>query len=481
MKCIKYLALLSFLIISGINNSLAQQQDPYKKFLDSLLRVLPLQKEDSSKALILINITRMKLGAAQNTGRWDEAIEWAQKSLQLSTKTNYQFGIGRANINLGQCWMQKGNYAEAIKYFYAALNLSLKNGRKVLTAASSNHLARCYSLLGNYDEALKHSLIGYEILQQLNNNGPIDEQQQATEIAQLYAKMHRFEEALRWYQKAIPENPGLFYEGDIILGIASIQMEMKNYPEALKNYRAAVQIYPKRFKRIPEMETAGVSGTWYEQLGEAYFKIGTLTEGSERIAAFNEAINYLNKSLPLLKEGTGGKETLMNAYNLLKQTCEAINDYQGALYYSNLYAALKDSIYNKTTYLKLADQKVKFETEKAASEMNAKQELEKALNEKLLADQKLEQEKMLADERIASEKVLAEQKMEQEKAIAIAREKGNYEKSIAVEKVKKLAGKFIEHDTVRIDAKHKKRKIFVYFQCKCLFKVHRGFIGKVAN
>ena len=49
----------------------AQQQDQNRKFVDSLLTVLPLQKEDSGKALILINITRMKMGEAQNTGKWD--------------------------------------------------------------------------------------------------------------------------------------------------------------------------------------------------------------------------------------------------------------------------------------------------------------------------------------------------------------------------------------------------------------------------
>ena len=332
--------------------------------------------------------------------------------------------------------MQKGDYAEAIKYFYAGLNLSYKIGRKVLTVTSSANLARCYSKLGNNDEALKNYLVAYETTQQLNNDGPADLQQLAAGIAKLHAQMKNWEEALMWYQKALPDNPQLFYEGEITLQLASIQMEMKRYDEALKNYRVAVQIFPERFKRKNEMETKGVLGSWYLQLGEAYFKIGTLTRDTERTAAFNEAINYLNKSLPLLKEGTGGKESLMNAYDLLKQSCEAINDYKNALTYTILYSNIKDSIYNKTTYMKMADLKVKYETEKAAAEMKAKQELEKALNEKLLADQKTVQDKILSDERVANEKAIAEQKLEQEKAIAIAREKANYEKSIAVEKIR---------------------------------------------
>ena len=226
----------------------------------------------------------------------------------LSTKSNYQFGIGRSNINLGQCYVRKGDYAEAIKYFYDGLNLSFKNGRKVLTVASSANLARCYMKLGNEKEALKNFLLAYKTTQELNNNGPEDLQQLASQIAQLYAKMHLYEEALNWYQKALPDDPELFYEGDITLQIASIQMQMKRYDEALKNFRIAVEVFPARFNRKLETAVKGVLGDWYQQLGEAYFKIGTLTKGSDRTVAFNDAINYLNKSLPLLSEGAGGKE-----------------------------------------------------------------------------------------------------------------------------------------------------------------------------
>lgn len=433
IKCCIFFLLI--FLVSSIHQSKAQT-NKHQRFLDSLINAFPKEKNDSAKALIAFNITQQKIGAAQNTGNWDEAIEWAQKFLTLSIKANYEFGIGRSNINLGQCWIQKGDYAEAIKYFYSALNLSFKNGNKNLRTAASHNLADCYTRLGNDKEALKNSLLAYETIQQLNNNGPVDLQQSAAKIAQMYAKLQNWEEALNWYQKALPDNPELFYEGDVTLQIASIQMKMKRYDEALKNFRAAVQIFPARFNRKPDADYKGLLGDWYQQLGEAYFNIGTLTKDSERTAAYNESINYLNKSLPLLKEGAGGKEALMNVYALLKEACEATNDYQNALRYANLYTGLKDSMFSKTTYLKLAGLQVKYETEKAAVALKIEQEKEKLRNAALLADQKMQQEKILADERVANEKVIAEQKLEQEKAMAIAGEKANYEKSIAIEKIR---------------------------------------------
>ena len=414
----------------------AQQQDRGKKIMDSLINVLPNQRNDSTKAMNLMWLSRLKMGDAQNTGNWNEAIEWWQKTLNLSIKTKYEWGIGKSNIYLGQCWVNKGDYAEAVNYFYAALNLSFKNGNNNLRAAAYGNLAGCYTRLGNDKEALKNLLLVYEITQQLNNNVSANPQQTAAGIAKIYAKLHLYEEALNWYQKALPDDPELFYEGDITLQIASIQMEMKRYDEALKNFRVAVQLFPARFNRKPDADYKGLLGDWFRQLGEAYIKIGTLTKNSERNTAFLEAIDYLNKSLPFLKEGAGGKESLLTAYELLKQASESINDYQNALHFTILYNGLKDSIYNKTTYLKMADLQVKYETEKAAALLRIEQEKENLRTTAMLAGQKLEQEKILADERVTNETVIAEQKLEQEKAMAIAGEKANYEKSMAIEKIR---------------------------------------------
>jgi tetratricopeptide (TPR) repeat protein len=419
-KIKSYLFFLLIFLVCCIHHLYAQQQGQAKTRMDSILNVLQKQKDDSAKVINLMWVAQRKMGGAQNTGNWDEAIEWYQKSLNLSTRINFQYGIGRSNIFLGLCWMQKGDYAEAIKYFYAALNLSYNNGNKNLTVAASANLAGAYARLGNDKEALKYSLLSYNTTQELNNNSAVDLQQSAAGIAQLYATMQNWEEALSWYQKALPDNPDLFYEGDITLQIASIQMKMKRYAEALKNYRVAVQVFPQRFNRKPEADYKGLLGAWYQQLGEAYFKIGTLTKDSERTEAFHESINNLNKSLPLLSEGAGGKEALMNAYELLKQACEATNDYQNALRFTTLYNTLKDSIYNKTTYQKTADLQVKYETEKAASAFRIEQEKEKVRNAAILANQKLGEQKLnherfMAEEKLNSEKSFADEKTRQEK------------------------------------------------------------------
>lgn len=180
---------LSFVFIFGLSCffvvGAAQEHPTASEVMDSLKKVLPKQKDDSEKVKNLIWLTRLKMGGAQSTGNWDEAISWGLKTLDLSKKVKYEFVTGRVNIHLGQCWEQKANYAEAAKYYYAALKLSLANGNKNLTVAASHNLARCYLQMGNYNEALKDFLFAYQTLQVLKNNGPVDQQQVALQIAQI--------------------------------------------------------------------------------------------------------------------------------------------------------------------------------------------------------------------------------------------------------------------------------------------------------
>jgi tetratricopeptide (TPR) repeat protein len=420
------LILLAFLLLCCIYQINAQQRERLKQSIDSLINLLPQQKDDSLKAEKIRGIATGKMDLALHTGNWDDPIEWTHKALNLSIRTNYKFGTGRCYWQLGMCWMKKANYPEAIKYFSEGLKTAYKNRNKNLKNACNLYMASCYMSLGNYQEVIKISQSALENLRQMNSMDGSEEHYSML-IGNAYVKLHNYTEAMNWYEKLL-KNHRVVPEDRILIPIASIQMEMKNYDAALKNYLAALRSLTsdKRLNEKPETEFNGLLGGLYMQIGEVYYNLGLIQQDSSGIHTYNQALNYLEKSLPLLKANAGGKETLMNAYALLKQVCEAINDYKNALRYSNLFTKIKDSIYNKTTYLKLADQQVKYETEKAAAVMNAKEELEKVRNEKLLADQKLEQEKILAQQKIGQERTTATKKAEFDKSLAA--EKSRQEK-----------------------------------------------------
>ena len=438
------LILVTSMLFCCIQHSNAQTNE-FQQFLDSLIYVFPKEKTDSAKGFIAMNIAQQKMRAAQNTGNWDEAIEWASKGVYYSKKGNYKLGIRRCNWQLGNCWRQKGNYPEAIRYFTELLKAAIKENTPKPIVTSCIWIGDCYMLLGDYQEALKNFQTGLKICEERSAeifDYKSDQAGLILKIGDSYAKLNNFSLAIISYKKLLGDNQS-DRTGDIHARLAMAQIGMKNYDEALKNLQIAVQRLPRLLNLKPDIEYRGILGSFLLQIGEAYCKLGSIQKVDVSLQSYKEAISYLNKCVPLLKEGAGGKETLMNAYALLKEACEATSDYQNALRFTTLYNSLKDSLYSKTTYLKLSELKtelkVKYELEKAAAEMKAQQKLERieedALRDKMLADQKLEQEKILADERVDNEKVTAEQKLEQEKAMVIAGEKANYEKSIAIEKI----------------------------------------------
>ena len=122
---------VAFILLCCIYQLNAQQQERLKKRIDSLINLLPQQKDDSLKAEKIRRIAADKMDLAQYTGNWDEPIEWSHKSLDLSLKVNYKWGIGRSYWQLGLCWKQKGNYAEAINYFSEGVKTSFKNENKI--------------------------------------------------------------------------------------------------------------------------------------------------------------------------------------------------------------------------------------------------------------------------------------------------------------------------------------------------------------
>ncbi len=423
---------LLILPIVTISQYVKSQNQLSSAYFDSLLYIFQTSKDDSVKGLFALNITQVKMENAQNSGNWDDAIEWAKKGLHHSIKSNFRFGIRRCNWQLGRNWMLKGDYPKAVLYFTGMLNAAIQEDIPKPIETAYYWIGNCYMLLGNYNEALKNLQAGLNIC--IKRSAEIfdfesDRTRLILKIGDSHLKSKDYSKALECYKKLLDERQA-DNTGEMYAKLALAQIGMKNYDDAKKSLQTAIKRLPNLLDRKVEVELKGILGSFLLQIGEAYCKLGQIQEHSERKNTYNEAINYLSKSLDLLKDGTAGQEALIDAYALLKEACEDINDYQKALYYSNLYNHLKDSIYNKTTYLKLADQQIKFETEKAAAILKSEQEKERieqdALRDKMLADQKLVDQKIIDEEKLNKEKSIAEEKLRS--ANLIASEKAKQEK-----------------------------------------------------
>jgi tetratricopeptide (TPR) repeat protein len=71
----------------------------------------------------------MNIGnAVQALGRYDEAIEYYKKQLEIALQTGDISGQGRAYSGMGLCFGQTGRFDESIEYSKKHLEICLQSG-----------------------------------------------------------------------------------------------------------------------------------------------------------------------------------------------------------------------------------------------------------------------------------------------------------------------------------------------------------------
>src|SRR4051812_44336267 len=104
-----YLQLLFFTCILAVQ-SLSFGQTPR---IDSLLNVLKTQKEDTSKANTLFELTRAYLFELEDN---QKVGEYGTQELELSLKLNFKKGIAYGYLNRGIFYRNTGDYHKAMVF-----------------------------------------------------------------------------------------------------------------------------------------------------------------------------------------------------------------------------------------------------------------------------------------------------------------------------------------------------------------------------
>src|SRR5258705_6688122 len=86
------------------------------KQIDSLLSVLKISKEDTSKVNTLIALSKQ----LRQTGNSTEAKKNAEDAISLAEKINFESGIAGAYNNLGIFYFYQNDYPEALKNYLAS-------------------------------------------------------------------------------------------------------------------------------------------------------------------------------------------------------------------------------------------------------------------------------------------------------------------------------------------------------------------------
>ena len=269
----KYTVLIFAMLLFTINTKAQSRNE-----LDSLLKVVDTEKEDSNRERTLSRIGSFYID--NNPGK---ALEYFERAAELAKKLNFTLRLANNYYDIGFCHLLKGDFDKSLLHYQQSAKLyeQLKDNRRLVNAfmsignvffqnkdlikagdyydraeviikesKDSNQLSTLYSERGliydqtqKYDSALLYLEKSLAIAKQIKSDGLIANQmanigltykhQQKTALA-----LQHFDSVLILYNKM--EQPPLDNVAAMYNNIGATQAQAKNYPKAIEAFNKSI-------------------------------------------------------------------------------------------------------------------------------------------------------------------------------------------------------------------------------------------------
>jgi len=337
--------ILYLLFLLGVF-ALVKGQSTEHPAIDSLEAILKTTT-NARKAVDILN----SLGVEYYNSDLKKSLSYGQLALEKSKKIKYDRGTQQALTILMRVHRRLGNFSVAIEYTLTKIPIAeqLNDTLDLIDAYSS--LGNIYSSLERYNESRRYLKRAYAIGEKVNvaNLASI-----MNFIGRGYTKAGRYDSAAYWIEKALQhelEHPQPDYTLSYIYNNrAEVYYLVKELTNAKEFYMQSLQ--------LPAEHTS--------QFGLTYTLNGLARIYKDQ-QQFSEAIEALVKSLSISK-ANGYRDKTKEAYGVLHEVYEAMNDHKNALYYYKLFNVYQDSIFSEDKLQYIENLKLGYETTKVARE-----------------------------------------------------------------------------------------------------------------
>jgi two-component system, NarL family, sensor kinase len=368
---------ICFAIAFGIFFS-AHSQELLNK--DSLLRLLPKTKEDSSKVLLLIQIGQQYEGSEP-----EKAKQFYRQSLDLSRKIGYRLGEIKFAANYTYVLNMQGHYDSSLQINLESVNVAKQLKDKEYIFKTLFNTGTSYRLLEDYESALKIYLEAYPLVVAFNDNELTG---QALDIIQgLYTELKQYRKSINYGMQSIAslrkaENPVL-----LAMAISNLGMNyanLRNLDSALLCYREALALSQQAGDKYVESAAYLNIGDVYlksfqfADIGEYYKKALVLSKELESFASqtiayrglayyhlsrreYTLAQQYADSSLVLARQ-LHSKAEMQKTYTLLSNLAMSKQDLRQSEWYAMKATEMADSLLNETIQKNTVEMDKKYET-----------------------------------------------------------------------------------------------------------------------
>ena len=203
-----------------------------KAKIDSLLKELPKQKDDTNKVKLLND-----LSLDHSYINTDEGIKYGEQCLELATKLAWKKGIAMANNSIGVNYKIRSDDPKALEYYFKALKLSEETGNKNGLANVTSNIGNVYAGRSDHHKALEYYFKALKLEEELENKNGI-----ATvtdNIGLVYEHQGNYPKALEYLLKALKLDEELENKNGLAsvnCNIGVVYKKQNDYPKALEYY-----------------------------------------------------------------------------------------------------------------------------------------------------------------------------------------------------------------------------------------------------
>ncbi len=235
------------------------------------------------QAEIIFNQAKIQL----NKKNYAEAYAGYFEALRIWENQNYELGVAKAKVGIGEVYSYEKDFTEAIKYTNQAIPVFEKNNHKALLAMAYMEIAYNYLFLGDYDGAL---LEVNKALSELDGvNKPIYLAKLYNARGNIYKHTDKYDEALKDYQQNLKfcKLAGSL-RGEMVstANIGHALLLKKDYESALPYTLKAIKIMEDTDDRVNLWEN-------YMHLSDIYAGIGDHEKATQYVWAYSEEVERL--------------------------------------------------------------------------------------------------------------------------------------------------------------------------------------------
>lgn len=332
---------------------------------NSYLRQAKSIAQHTQNKLNLIKIYNLQGIIKMSQNKYSEARDIFSKALLLTREIKEPKEEGNILSNLGLICFELGDYKQAINYHLEAYKIRVEIKDELGVSKSETSIGNVYFVQKNYEKALKYYKNAVKMNQKLQN--PLQIGILQNNIGLIHLAQKKYKLALDFFEMAYQTTTkinDIEGQADAFIGMGEVYFFEKNYEKALEYIHKSLRIYEQL--------------DYKKRMAECYQMLGSL---SLEINQTEKAFQYFNKQIALAKE-IGNKENIRSGYKSLSDYYKSKKKYKQAYDYYVLYVNIKDSLLNEANSKNLAEQEIKFQSEKKQKENEVLEQKNKFLFQK---------------------------------------------------------------------------------------------------